>query len=157
MSASSDSVSVEREVKASAEKVWEMVSDVTRMGEWSPETVRATWVKPAAGPKLGAKFRGSNRRSWHRWTTTSEVTGCEPGREFRFLVTSGPFTVAEWSYRIEPTEDGCRVTETWDDRRNLLVKIAGIPVSGVVDRAAHNRAGMEETLRRLAEAAESEA
>lgn len=151
----SEVVSVARTIAAPPDRVWEMVSDVARMGEWSPENTGGTWIGGADGPAVGARFRGQNRNGWHRWSTVAEVTGCEPGREFRFLVTSGPFTVAEWSYVIEPVDEGCRVTETWDDRRSRLVRIGGVVISGVGDRATHNRAGMEETLRRLAGAAET--
>lgn len=153
----SETVSVERTIAAPAEEVWAMIADVTRMGEWSPENTGGKWIGGADGPAVGAKFRGRNRLGWHRWSTLAEVTGCEPGREFRFLVTAGPLAVSEWSYRIEPSGDGCTVTETWDDRRSWLVRAGGLVISGVGDRAAHNRAGMEETLRRLAEAAETSA
>lgn len=54
-------LSVSREIKASRERLWEMVSDVTRMGDWSPETTTAVWTGGATGPAVGAKFRGSNR------------------------------------------------------------------------------------------------
>ena len=63
--------------------------------------------------------------------------------------------IAEWRYTFEPTPTGCRVTETWTDRRNRVLKTLSRRVTGVVDRAAHNRAGMEKTLERLAKAAES--
>jgi len=63
--------------------------------------------------------------------------------------------VALWTYRFETTDAGCTVTETWDDERNAFVKFMGKPVSGVADRATHNRAGMEETLRNLKAAAEA--
>ncbi len=62
--------------------------------------------------------------------------------------------VALWTYRFEPTDGGCAVTESWDDERGALVTLLGKPVSGVADRATHNRAGMEETLRKLKAAAE---
>ena len=65
--------------------------------------------------------------------------------------------VADWSYTFEPASGGCRVTETWIDRRGRLAKWLGKPVSGVEDRADHNRWGMEQTLERLAEVAESTA
>ena len=79
---------------------------------------------------------------------------CEPGRHFGFAVTSGPLKVSRWDYRFEPSESGCLASETWTDQRGWLVTMLGKPVSGVSDRAEHNRAGMAETLRRLAAAAE---
>lgn len=63
--------------------------------------------------------------------------------------------VAEWSYAFEPTATGCRVTETWVDQRAGFFKPLAQLVTGVADRASHNRAGMEQTLERLAAVAES--
>jgi hypothetical protein len=47
------------------------------------------------------------------------------------------------------------VTESWTDRRGWLIRYLGKPFSGVADREAHNRAGMEATLASLAAAAET--
>jgi uncharacterized protein YndB with AHSA1/START domain len=51
-----DVVSVERTIAASPDALWKMVSDVTRMGEWSPENTGGEWLKGATGPAVGAKF-----------------------------------------------------------------------------------------------------
>ncbi len=148
-------VSVSREIGAPAEVLWGMVSDVTRMGEWSPETTTCRWIKGASGPAVGAKFAGDNRNGTKKWSTNCTVTAAEPGRSFAFRVDVGPLKVAEWAYAIEASGDGCVVTETWTDRRGGLVRALGKPLSGVADRAEHNRSGMEQTLARLAAAAES--
>ncbi|MEP6660894.1 MAG: SRPBCC family protein [Acidimicrobiales bacterium] len=147
-------VSVTRDIAASPVKVWTMISDLPRMGEWSPENTGGKWVRGANGPAVGARFVGSNRNGKKSWTTTCTVSECEPDRAFSFDVAVGPINVARWEYHIEPLADGgSRVTETWSDRRGWLAKKLGGPASGVNDRANHNRAGMEETLRRLADAA----
>jgi uncharacterized protein YndB with AHSA1/START domain len=150
-----EQVSVTREIDAPAEQVWGMVSDVTRMGEWSPENEGATWLRGATGPKPGARFRGTNRNGKKKWNTVATVVDAEPGRRFSFRVTAAGLRVAEWRYTFEPTATGCRVTETWIDQRGRIAKTLGKPVSGVADRATHNRAGMEQTLERLAAVAES--
>lgn len=150
-----ETVSVTREIAASPEQLWAMVSDVTRMGEWSPETTEVSWVAGASGPEVGAKFKGTNEHAGKSWSTGATVTSADPGRRFAFLVAVGPVKVAEWAYDFESSVGGCRVTESWTDRRNGLVKALGKPLSGVADRAEHNRAGMAETLERLAAAAES--
>jgi uncharacterized protein YndB with AHSA1/START domain len=147
-------VSVSREISAPAAQVCAMVSDVTRMGEWSPENQGAKWLGGATGPKPGAKFRGTNRNGKKKWTTLGTVVDTEPGRRFSFRVTSKGLKVAEWVYTFEPTANGCRVTETWIDQRGWLVATLGKPVSGVADRAEHNRAGMERTLEGLSKVAE---
>jgi hypothetical protein len=83
------------------------------------------------------------------------VDTCEPGRQFSFEVTAAGFKVARWSYEIEPTDIGSRVTETWTDRRNPLARTLGKPASGTAHDADQTRAGMETTLERLAQVAES--
>ena len=151
-----EQVSVTREVRAPAAQVWAMVSDVTRMGEWSPENEGGAWLDGAAGPEPGAKFRGTNRIGKRKWKTVATVVDAEPDRRFSFRVAAAGLDVAEWGYTLEPTATGCRVTETWVDRRAGFFKPVARLVTGVADRASHNRAGMEQTLDRLAEVAESE-
>jgi uncharacterized protein YndB with AHSA1/START domain len=150
-----EQVSVTREIGAPAERVWAMVSDVTRMGEWSPENEGATWLGGATGPQPGAKFRGTNRIGKRKWKTVATVVDADPGRRFSFRVATMGLKVAEWSYAFDPTATGCRVTETWIEQRASLFKPLARLVTGVADRASHNRAGMEQTLERLAAVAES--
>jgi len=152
-----EQVSVTREIGASAGQVWEMVADVTRMGEWSPETEGAAWLGGATGPLPGAKFRGTNRNGKKKWDTMATVVEAEPGRVFSFRVTAKGFKVAEWRYTFEPINGGCRVEETWIDQRGRIATAFGKPISGVEDRAEHNRTGMERTLERLKVIAESTA
>jgi hypothetical protein len=61
----------------------------------------------------------------------------------------------DWIYEIEPTATGCRVTHSWDDHRASWADFLGKLVSGVSNRATHNRANMEITLDKLAAAAVS--
>jgi uncharacterized protein YndB with AHSA1/START domain len=149
-----DSVTVTREIAAPAKVVWELISDVTRMGEWSPEATGGRWRSGATGPAVGATFTGDNVNGSKRWSTKCTVDACEPGRSFGFTVTAGPFKVARWAYTITPSAAGCTVVESWTDLRNGLLRVLAKPISGVDDRAAHNRAGMEVTLQRLAAVAE---
>jgi uncharacterized protein YndB with AHSA1/START domain len=150
-----DQVSVTEEIGAPAEKVWAMVADLTRMGEWSPENEGVTWLGGAAGPEPGARFTGANRNGAKKWKTDGTIVDVEPGRLFTFRIKAAGFKVAEWRYVFETTATGCRVTETWIDQRGKIAKTLGKPVSGVADRAAHNQATMEQTLKRLKTAAES--
>ncbi len=150
----SETVSVERAVGAPADTVWALVADVTRMCEFSPENTRCEWIGGAKEPVVGAKFRGTNENGKKKWKTVATVVDAQPGRSFAFEVKAGPLGVARWEYRFDPTDTGCRVTETWIDQRGFVVRTLGGPVSGVADRAAHNRSGMETTLERLAAAAE---
>lgn len=148
-------VSVSRDVAAAADAVWEMVSDLPRMAEWSPENEGGEWIKGATGPAPGAAFRGSNRHGGRSWTTVAKVVDAEPGRRFSFRVTAMGLPVALWVYEIVSTDRGCTVTESWTDLRPGLFKPIAAKVTGVSDRIAHNRATMEQTLTNLAAAAES--
>src|SRR4051794_20374168 len=150
-------VKVERVIAASPDALYERVANIDRMGDLSPEATGGTWVKGATGPAVGARFKGNNANGKKKWSTDGTVVECEPGRAFAFDVSAGPMKVARWSYRFEPVDGGCRVTETWTDHRGKLVAMLGKPVSGVADRASHNRASMEATLARLAELSETAA
>src|SRR6187402_62567 len=101
-----DSVTVT--MHAPPERIWDLVSDVTRIGRYSPETFEAEWLDGATGPAVGARFRGHvkrNRKGPTYWTTCTVVTS-EPGREFAFAVGPGNHPVNVWRYRLEPAGDG---------------------------------------------------
>ncbi len=144
-------------IAASPEVVWSLISDVPRMPQWSPELKSARWRTPTTTPTVGARFTGTNRNGLRRWSTSCVVSRVEPGREFAFRVTSFGLQVSEWSYTITPTEHGCRLTESTTDHRGVLMKVLGGPATGVTDRAAHNLAGIRDTLAALKTAAEAAA
>jgi uncharacterized protein YndB with AHSA1/START domain len=149
-------VMVTREIQAPAAKVFEMVSHLERMGEWSPEAQGGTWIKGATGPALGAKFQGTNGNAKSTWKTTAAVTRFDPGKGFAFRVYVGPMRVALWNYSIaELTPTSCRVTESWTDQRGTIVKKLGAKSTGVTDRHEFTRTSMEQTLEKLAAAAEA--
>ncbi len=140
------------EIAAPAEAVWGVVSDLPRMGELSPENAGGKWVKGATGPAEGAIFSGTNRNGFRRWKTTATVVACEPGKVFEIAITLGPMAIANWRYEFEGAGGGCRVTESWLDKRSGWVRLAGRP-AGVHD-AAHAKGEMAATLANLAKAVE---
>ena len=147
--------SVSEPVAAPPGVVYDLISDVTRMRSWSPETRRCAWLGGATGPAVGARFKGTNTIGWRRWSTTCTVTAADPGSAFAFRVQYGPMVVAEWRYDIAPDgAAGSLVTESWRDRRPAWFRAVYPVLVGVKDRAEHNRATMTETLRRLKAAAE---
>jgi uncharacterized protein YndB with AHSA1/START domain len=142
-------------IDAPPEKVWDLVSDLPRMGEWSPENTGGRWVGGAKGPKVGARFVGTNKKGIARWATVCKVVEADRGKSFVFDVSAGLFKVARWAYRITPEGDGaCSLTEEFTDRRNKLSSRVTGAVLRVPDRAEHNRKGMEQTLQRVKAAAE---
>lgn len=150
------SISRHIEVRAPADRVWELVSDLPRMGEFSPENTGGRWVRGATGPTLGARFAGSNRRGWRRWSTSVKVVGCEPGRRFAFDVSIVGLSVATWTYDVQPAgSHSCLLTETWTDGRSGPMKLLGLLATGVRDRAALAEAGIQTTLDRVKAHAEA--
>jgi uncharacterized protein YndB with AHSA1/START domain len=143
-------VEVTREIAATPEAVYAAISDVTRMGEWSPECHTCQWHDGYDGPVVGATFDGHNRNGDKEWVTQGKVIEAEPGRSFAFACSMYDFHYADWGYRIEPTETGCRVTEWTADYRPESVLEASKEISGVDDRASHNERTMSGTLERLA-------
>ena len=138
-------------VEAPPEKVYEVVSDVTRMGEWSPETTSAEWVGGASGPEVGARFKGRNRHGLARWSTTPRVVAADPGREFAFTTTWLGKDNTQWTYRFEPEGGGTRVTESFE----MLDDVAWYFTASerwlmrVKDRKADLEAAMGRTLEQL--------
>ena len=106
--------SVTVRIEASPATVWALVSDVTRIGEFSPETFEAEWVDGASGPAVGAHFRGHVKRNGIGpiYWTDCKVTSCEPGRDFGFAVYANGSRVNNWRYQLTE-RDGCtEVTES---------------------------------------------
>lgn len=155
------------EIGASAERLYAMVSDVSRMGEWSPENRGSTPLSD--GPLVpGTSFEGRNRRGRATWMTRCTVTAAEPGSRFAFRVhrigvsrprIEGPN--ASWEYRFEPLRGGgTRVTETWtDDRRSWpdpLARIFDAVVTGGGTFADFQQKNIDRTLANLKQVAEAE-
>ena len=101
----SASVLVARE----AEDLYAMVSDVTKMGDWSP-VCRACWWDEDTGPHVGAWFTGRNETPERVWETRSQVVAASPGQEFAWEVNGG---WVRWGFTFEPDNGGTRLTESW--------------------------------------------
>lgn len=151
---SASDIEVQQHIAAAPAALYEMVSDLPRMGEWSPENRGGRWAGGARGPKVGATFRGRNRAGWRRWRTVVTVTAADPGRRFAFDVHFAAVPISTWEYTFTAADGGCLVTESWSDRRpGWMRKLSG-PVMDIPDRESHNRDGMEKTLQALKNAAE---
>jgi polyketide cyclase/dehydrase/lipid transport protein len=156
MTGMGDQIDASIRVAAEPEAVYHLVSDLPRMGEWSPECYRCQWLGDMQVAVPGAKFKGYNRRGMRRWTTHGTIATAEAGKELSFDVHSVlDLPVARWTYRITPeAEGGCTLTEVWEDRRGGVMKVLGNLASGVSDRREHNAAGMKVTLQRIKTEAE---
>ena len=137
-------------MEAPPERVWALVSDVTQIGRYSPETFEARWTDGADGPALGAGFQGHvkrNERGPIYWTKCT-VTSCEPGRAFAFGVVSPRGKILNtWGYRLEPNGDGTDVTESFE-----LTPTAGLRLYWTLlgwARGRRNVNDMRRTLERI--------
>lgn len=160
MSTDQQQVSVSIDVKASPETVWGLISELARMGDWSPECTGVKWAGAdpgPAGPSVGSVFKGKNKNGIRRWSTKGTIVAAEPNRKIAWDVSALGLPAARWDYTIDPSEGGCRVTETWQDKRGAIINFVGPLATGVKDRAGHNEAGMRKTLDSLKAAAESRA
>jgi uncharacterized protein YndB with AHSA1/START domain len=148
-------VEVSTTIKADPDRLYDLVSELTEMGRWSPENTGGRWVGGATGPAVGARFRGNNRSGWRRWSTTATVTEAERGKRFVFKVTFAGVPIAEWAYEFAGAGSATTVTERWTDLRPWWMDKGSAPVMGVWDRPEHNRKNMEATLEALKRGAES--
>ena len=136
------------QVACSPAEVYALVSDVTRMGEWSPECYRCEWLGGATGPQVGVRFRGYNQWGEMRWARTATITVAAPGEEFAFTTIAEPEfpDSTDWCYRFEAREGGtlvmesCVLTENqWPHDMQAMIAEHGL---GVQQR-------MQQTLERL--------
>jgi hypothetical protein len=137
---------------ASPEEAYDLIADITRIGERSPECYRAEWVGDVESAVVGAKFRGHNGIGLIKWATTCHVTSAERGREFAFTVVNRHGREeTRWRYEISTDVDGCTVTESYQFLWcPFAARIAEIPFP----RDRQLRRGIRVTLAKLKTAAE---
>ena len=142
-------------IDASPEVVWGLVSDITRMGEYSPEVMEAEWLGGATGPAVGARYRGHVKRNelGPTYWTVCEITECVPGEVFEFVVVLRDRPVNRWRYEFAAAGGGTDVTESFDLGDDLWVKIWR-PLGGFL-RERRNERDMRRTLERIKAAAEA--
>ena len=141
--------SVTLHMAAPAPKIWALVSDVTAIGRFSPETFEAEWLDGAGGPALGARFRGHVRRNGRGpvYWTTCVVVACEPGREFAFTVGEGDKALNTWRYVLAPSGDGTDVTESFALADTVAIRLYWRLFGWA--RGRTNARGMRTTLERI--------
>ena len=141
------------EVAASPERVWSLVTDLPRMAAWSPQVVKTIVLGHPV--RRGTRTININRRGPLVWPTRSKVVRFEPHHDFAFRIAEN--TVV-WSFRLEPTATGTRVTQ----RRETPHGISGISrgltrvaLGGQETFSSELRDGMRQTLARIKAEAEA--
>ena len=140
-------------INADPAVVYDVITDVSSMGDRSPECYRADWIGDVAVAAVGARFRGHNRVGFIKWSTTCTVTTADRGREFGFsVVNRHGREETRWRYQISAADGGCTVTESY---RFLwcpfAARIAEIPFP----RDRQLRRGIAQTLANLKASAEA--
>jgi hypothetical protein len=142
-------------IDTTPERVYDLVAELPRMSEWSPECQRVEWLDGATGPAVGATFVGHNRggpRGLMKWSRRGRVVVADPGREFAFVTEEGGRESTQWRYLFEPVDGGTLVTESYDVKWiPTWARIVDVPTN----RHRELREAMRHTLERLKSAAEA--
>jgi hypothetical protein len=143
------------DIETVPEAVYDLVADLPRMGEWSPECQTVEWQDGSTGPREGATFVGHNRggpRRLFRWSRRGRVLAADRGREFAFVTEEGGRESTQWRYRFEPHGSGTRVTESYDVKWiPTWARIVDVPTN----RHRELLEAMDHTLAHLKRVAES--
>jgi hypothetical protein len=142
-------------VNAPPERLYAMVADITRMGEWSPVSTGGHWEDDTEHG-AGAWFVGTNATAERSWETRCLVEVAEPGVEFRFVVGGNR---TRWGYRFRAVDSGTEVTESWellsDGVASFVERFGDHAEEEIAKRVETARAGIPETLAQLKAVAES--
>lgn len=141
------------EVAAPPARVWALVTDMPRMAEWSPQVVRTIVRGGGIGP--GTRTVNINRRGPLFWPTRAKVIRFEPHREFAFRIKDN---LTVWSFTLEPTATGTRVTqrrEAPDGTSRISANLVKAVLGGQQTFQAELRDGMRQTLTRIKAEAEA--
>ena len=147
-------------IDAPPERVWELVTDIVLMGEWSPEYDGGDWLDGATGAVAGARFRGRNSRDGREWESVSTVIEAEPNRSFAWAVGEPDNASATWRFDLTPVRNGTRVrqhVQLGPGPSGLTRRIAEVPdreAEVVAARVKEHHGNMQATLAALKSAAE---
>ena len=139
-------------VDADIDDVWDVVRDVTRVGEWSHECVGATWLGAADAPVAGARFRGRNRAGLFRWGRVCEILSADPNElVWRTVPTTLFPDSSEWHIALAAVDGGTRVTQHFRVLR--APKVLSVLYALMIPSHRDRTAALEDDLRRIGEVA----
>ena len=143
-------------VQASAQTLYDLVSDIGRTGEWSPICITCWWDDETTAGEVGAWFTGRNVLPERTWESRSQVVVAEPGREFSWLVGS---KYVRWGYTFAGVDSGTILTETWEFLPEGIAmfeeRYGSEAAAQIADRTEQARSGIPKTLAAIKQIAES--
>lgn len=140
-------------IQAAPELLYDLVSDVPRTPQWSPEVISCHWLDGADRAVPGARFTARSKRRWFAWSNKPVVVTAERGSEFAFTRTEPGGGTIRWSYRFEPGPDATTTTELGYQVLKpvpVLLHLALRALFGVRDLRADLHQNMTTSLDRLA-------
>ena len=154
-------VTVQMPMACKPDVLWDLITTVERIGEFSPECVAAWWVGGFPARAVGGRFEGRNRiegeGDTYEWTRPCDVVAYDPPRHFAYTVgdrfDGTPAT--RWTFRVTPTDAGCLVEQQFE---HLPDGLSGIRLQAeqlddaealIVERRTMLREGMTQTLERI--------
>jgi uncharacterized protein YndB with AHSA1/START domain len=154
-------VTVQMPMACEPDLLWDLITSVERIGEFSPECVEAWWVEGFPARAVGGRFEGRNRveggGDTYEWTRPCDVVAYDPPRLFAYTVgdrfDGTPAT--RWTFRVSPTDAGCVVEQEFE---HLPDGLSGIRLQAeqlddaeavIVERRTMLREGMTQTLERI--------
>ncbi len=143
------------EIAAPVAVVWDLVSDVRRMSEWSPQVTSTRLRAGFETCELGAEFTNRNKLGDLEWTTHAEIVRFEVEREIAFRVEEN---WAVWSFSLTPAGEGTELTqrrETPDGISELSHELTDGFMGGQDTFTTTLLEGMSETLEQIKAAAEA--
>ncbi|MGQ0629800.1 MAG: SRPBCC family protein [Sporichthyaceae bacterium] len=141
-------------IAASPEVVYDLVSDVTRTGEWSP-IVQACWWDEGSSAQVGHGFTGRNVLPERTWETHCEVVAAEPGAAFGWVVGDA---LVWWMYTMNAVAGGTELTEAWRFLPGGIALMherypdsAQAEIAARIERAHHGISATLAAMKRIAE------
>lgn len=101
-------VTVETDVAAPPQRIWELISDINVPARFSDEFQGADWVD-GVGVRVGSSFVGRNERPGRKWETTSFVAACDKHRVFAWNVNDPDNPSSQWRFELEPVGENTRL------------------------------------------------
>ncbi len=143
-------------IEATPEALYDLVSDITRTGEWSPVCTACWWDDEGEAGQVGVWFTGHNELPGRTWETRSQIAAADRGREFAWIV-GGSF--ARWGFTFVPDGAATKLTESWDFLPSGIAmfqeKYGDRAAAEIDERTRHAHDGIPRTLAAIKRIAES--